>query len=102
MNKSELEAEFLLYIRASRLPKPEEEFKFDKKRRWRFDFAYPKHKIAIEIEGGIWTGGRHTRATGFIKDCEKYNRATILGWRVLRYHRDSMGQAIIDIKELIS
>jgi len=54
-------------------------------RRWKFDFANIEHKIAIEIEGGAYSGGRHTRGTGFIKDMEKYNRATVLGWRLLRY-----------------
>lgn len=54
-------------------------------RRWRFDFAIPKHKLAIEIEGGIWITGRHNRGIGYIKDMEKYNHAALLGWRVLRF-----------------
>jgi hypothetical protein len=52
---------------------------------WRFDFAIPSQKIAIEIEGGIFTGGRHVQGVGFEKDCEKYNCALLLGWRVLRF-----------------
>jgi len=63
----------------------EPEYKFCSSRKWRFDFAIPSHKIAVEIEGGIWTGGRHTRGQGFIDDMEKYNEAAILGWRVLRF-----------------
>lgn len=51
---------------------------------WRFDFAIPDKKIAVEIEGGIWIKGRHTRGSGFKQDCEKYANALILGWRVLR------------------
>lgn len=61
------------------------EYKFHPTRRWRFDFAKPDEKIAVECEGGVWTGGRHTRGSGFVKDTEKYNQAAILGWRVLRY-----------------
>lgn len=54
-------------------------------RMWRFDYAIPSLKIAIEVEGGVWTGGRHTRPQGFIGDMEKYNRATAMGWKVLRF-----------------
>jgi hypothetical protein len=51
---------------------------------WRFDFAWPDQKVALEIEGGIFTGGRHIRSTGFIGDMAKYNAAAVLGWRLLR------------------
>ena len=66
------------------IPIPEKEYKFHPKRKWRFDYAWPDYKIALEVEGGIWTKGRHVRGTGFLKDMEKYNAATVLGWRVLR------------------
>ena len=61
------------------------EYQFAKPRRWRFDYALVKPQIAIEIEGGAYSGGRHTRGSGFVGDMEKYNRAVVLGWRVLRY-----------------
>lgn len=60
------------------------EYKFHPKRRWRFDYAMPKSKIALEVEGGVWTHGRHTRPQGFLSDIEKYNMATLMGWRVFR------------------
>lgn len=60
------------------------EHRFHKTRRWRFDFAFVDRKIAIEVEGGIWSGGRHVRPAGFEGDCEKYNEATILGWKIYR------------------
>lgn len=66
------------------IPQPVTEHRFDPERMWRFDYAWPAHRVALEVEGGIWTGGRHTRGAGFVKDCEKYNRATELGWRVFR------------------
>lgn len=81
---SDLENNFMFRWRVLRGPEFVREFKFHKKRKWRFDFAWPKEKVAIEIEGGIWSGGRHTRGFGFEKDCEKYNEATISGWRVFR------------------
>lgn len=60
------------------------EYRFHPVRLWRFDYAIPEHKVALEVEGGVWTGGRHTSSTGFLKDMEKYNEATRLGWRVVR------------------
>ena len=60
------------------------ELQFHTSRKWRFDYAIAAYKIAIEVEGGVWTQGRHTRGSGFIGDMEKYNSATALGWKVLR------------------
>jgi very-short-patch-repair endonuclease len=74
-------------LHAAGLPEPEVEFKFDAKRGWRFDFAWPDAKVAVEVEGGtqLQGGGRHNRAQGYEKDCEKYNAAAIAGWLVLRF-----------------
>jgi len=60
------------------------EFKFHPTRKWRFDYAIPEHKIAIEVDGGIWINGRHNRASGYIKDMEKFNAAASLGWVILK------------------
>lgn len=60
------------------------EYKFHPERKWRFDYAVPEYRIALEVEGGVWTSGRHTRPQGFIGDIEKYNTATLMGWRVFR------------------
>ena len=64
---------------------PEYEYRFHPPRRWRFDFAFPDKKVAIECEGGIFTNGRHTRGKGFAQDCEKYNQASLDGWVLLRF-----------------
>lgn len=66
------------------LPAPETEYKFHPDRKWRMDYAWTDCKVALEVEGGVWSGGRHTSARGFLKDVEKYNAAAALGWRVLR------------------
>lgn len=66
------------------------EYRFHPTRMWRFDYAIPAHKIAIEVEGGVWTGGRHTSSVGFLGDMEKYNTATVMGWRVLRTVPDEL------------
>lgn len=67
----------------------EEEFKFHPERGWRFDWAIASRKIAVEFEGGIYRphegqAGAHSTAALFTKDTEKYNWATVLGWRVIR------------------
>lgn len=60
------------------------EYRFHPQRRWRLDYAIPAYKIALEVEGGVWTQGRHTRPKGFLADMEKYNTAAVMGWTVLR------------------
>lgn len=55
-----------------------------KPRKWRFDYALPAIMVAVEVEGGHWTGGRHNTGAGFLKDMDKYNTATALGWRLFR------------------
>ena len=74
---------FLALCEAAGIGRPLTEVQFCPGRRWRFDYFFPGN-IALEVEGGVWTQGRHTRGAGFLKDVEKYNEATILGYRVLR------------------
>lgn len=74
------------------------EYRFHPVRRWRFDFANPEFKIAIEYEGGVWRRGRHIRPVGFINDCDKYNAAALHGWTVLRYTTShTLEQVVSDI-----
>lgn len=61
------------------------EFRFHPSRKWRADFAIPSAKLLVEVDGGVWSGGRHTRGAGFVGDCEKLNAAACLGYRVLRF-----------------
>lgn len=58
----------------------EREFKFHPTRGWRFDFAWPGPRLALEVEGV----GRHQTNDGFRKDSEKYNTANLYGWTVFR------------------
>ena len=61
------------------------EHRFHHVRRWRFDFAIPSSRIAIEIDGGVWIKGRHSGGQGQIDDMEKFNTAAIYGWRTLKF-----------------
>ncbi|CAH0528436.1 hypothetical protein CTH30272_02120 [Allocatenococcus thiocycli] len=93
-------------IKSLGLPVPESEYRFKGfcgKRRWRFDFAYPDLKVAIEIEGGVYTKGRHTRGKGYEADCEKYNTATAMGWRIFRFTTGMVksGEAALAIERFL-
>lgn len=66
------------------LPKPTLEWKFHPKRKWRADLAWPELMIAVEIEGGVFTRGRHTSPQGFIGDMEKYNAYSVMGILLIR------------------
>lgn len=62
----------------------EREVVFYPARRWRFDYALTCCGMALEIEGGVWTKRGHTSGSNFLSDIEKYNKATIMGWKLLR------------------
>jgi len=71
---------------AGQMLEPEEEYNFDASlgRKHRFDFAFPSHLVAVEIEGNAWNvkgGGKHMQDS----DLEKYNIAAAMGWRVFRF-----------------
>lgn len=97
------EETFMLHCKAYRL-NPEREYVFHPGRRFRFDFAFPSHRLAVEVDGGTWQIGRHQTAVGFAKDCEKFNLATLDGWRVLRYTTDMVkqGTAIEHVMKMLT
>ena len=64
------------------------EHQFHPVRKWRFDYAIVDLKIAIEVDGAVWVGGRHNRPAGYIADMEKLNTAASMGWLVLRITTD--------------
>jgi len=64
---------------------PVKEFRFHPVRRWRFDYAWPDRKIAVEQEGGIWINGAHNRGVHYSSDMQKYNFAARMGWQVYRF-----------------
>ena len=83
--KSEAEEVFALQLQDELLPTPKRQYKFHPVRKWAADFAWPELMVIVEIEGGTFSGGRHTRGQGFANDCMKYNTATADGWQVYRF-----------------
>ena len=79
--------------KAHGIPIPTREYQFAKPRKWRFDFVWVSDSdnlCAVEIEGGLFIHGGHSRGAAYIKNLEKYNRALELGYRVLRYAPDAI------------
>jgi hypothetical protein len=96
-------AALLLALRYAGLPAPEQEYRFDAERKWSFDLAWPALRLAVEINGGAWTNGRHTRGQGYINDLEKLNRAQLAGWLVLQFTPEQAmdGTALAVIEQAI-
>jgi very-short-patch-repair endonuclease len=109
---SHLEEKLAFRIKLEGLPDPVREYKFHPRRKWKADFAWPEARlfpsnelapIMLEVEGGTWGGGRHVRGDGYANDCEKYNAAVTLGWRVLRVTSEMVndGRAIRVLKAIL-
>lgn len=89
--KAQHRREFHAWCRANGIPKAEPEYVFAQAthgRGWRFDWAWTDVDgpggVALEIEGGVYSNGRHVRGKGFTDDMEKYSTAATLGWRLVR------------------
>ncbi len=97
---TELEKQLWQQMMTNQLSEPEQEWPsgFGK---CRFDFAWPEIRLAVEVEGGTWTKGRHVRGVGYANDCKKYNAAQLDGWLVIRVTSDMIqtGCAIKTIKQ---
>lgn len=102
---SDLERAFLTHWRtlAPDAPMPVREHVFARElgRRWRWDFCWPPQMVALELEGGTWSTGRHVRGRGFRGDCEKQNAATLLGWRVLRVTSDMLADDPVGVVGMV-
>lgn len=118
---SKAEEELLTHMKAEGVPTPDREYKFSRDivgdgpgirqrlkdanlKDWRFDFAWPNLKLAVEVEGGLYIGGRHSRGAGYEGDLMKYQAAMRNGWTVYRCspRMIKQGAAIDTIKILLA
>jgi very-short-patch-repair endonuclease len=114
--ESKLEATLAFQLGLLKIPF-KREYRFDPERRWRFDFAFLEHRLAVEINGGIYSGvetgadgearlraGRHSRAAGMLGDMDKCNAAVEQGWRVLTFGPPhiSSGVALTTIERVLT
>lgn len=85
------------------LPAPVLEYRFHPTRKWRFDLAWPSLLLAVEIDGGLFVAGRHSRGAGIRDAMEKTAHALMLGWRVMPLCPDHIksGQALDWITQCI-
>lgn len=91
MSKEPLDWRFMRSLAARKLVLPVREYRFAQEigREWRFDLCWEDARLAVEIEGGAFSGyqgerSRHTDGVGYANDCDKYNTAAEMGWVVLR------------------
>jgi very-short-patch-repair endonuclease len=102
MSDAAEEFAYLLSVCGADLPLPVREYRFCE-RRYRFDFAWPLARVALEVNGGryAFAGGRHASDA----DHEKLRRACALGWRVLPVSPQAMrahpGEVIADLREAL-
>jgi len=94
---NEAEETFALHCKTRKL-EPQREFIFCPGRKWKFDFCFPLLRLAIELEGGV-----HRIKGRFAGDVEKYNKATLMGWKLLRYTKEMViaGTAIDEVEWMV-
>lgn len=78
------------------------EYRFCPTRRFRFDCAWPEQKVAVEIEGGLWVTSRHRTGLGYHRDMQKYNLATQLGWKLLRFAANDLELSPVQTVEIVA
>lgn len=98
---SALEEQMLFQMRAIGIPEPQRQFVFCHPRRWAMDYAWPELMLYLEVDGGSWNMGRHSRGAGMRGDAMKHNAASIMGWTCLRATTDMVkdGTALAAVEQ---
>ena len=76
--RSELEETFARDMRALNFPEYQREYTYLKPRKYRLDFAWPKCKFGVEIDGAV-----HRIKSRFHTDREKHALSLLEGWQIL-------------------
>jgi hypothetical protein len=90
------------FLRYYKLPEPTPEYRFAAPRLFRFDFAWPRAMLAIEVDGGLFVNGGHNRGAALLKQYEKQNLGVLLGWKILRYSPDQLSNAARDVRAILA
>jgi hypothetical protein len=101
IEKRAIEMVLFMFVHEKAIESYVREHKFLENRRFKFDWAIPNLKIAIEYEGVISDKSRHTTINGYSGDCVKYNLAATQGWRVLRYTALNYQNFEDDLKKIL-
>jgi very-short-patch-repair endonuclease len=88
----------LMIIESLGYPEPVRQARLVPGRKFQADFSWARRRLVLEVEGGIYKGGRHVSPQGFLGDIEKYNLFTALGWRVFRV---AAHRVAIDLPEIL-
>ena len=86
------------------LPEPTYEHRFSTTRKWRFDIFFPEANLAVEVQGAVWTGGRHSRGKGIKGDIEKHTAAQRMGYRIVYTTPDElcMSEFVDALKDIMT
>jgi hypothetical protein len=73
------------------------EYRFAPPRRWRWDLCWPDRHllVAVEVNGGLWVRGRHSRAKGAEADYCKNAAGILLGWRVFWCSTEQLNSGLV-------
>lgn len=106
---SALEDRFYQQLQWAGVKLPERNYLIFPDRKNTVDFIWHDEGVIVEIEGGVYESGakgrgRHLRPQGFIDDCRKYNRITLMGYRLLRFTANMIddGTALQDTEHAIA
>ena len=97
--ESKIERRLAQQIEESGLPAPMRNYFFLPTRDFEIDFAWPAHKLGVEVQGMA-----HRIKGKFKRDLEKRALALLAGWRVLEVGGDQVrsGQALEWLRSLLA